>query len=69
MTTVDEEREALWAASVRAHNARLEEDRRLELLHYHEGQARRLSNTLEALVAHHEAQAQKYRNGHEEESA
>jgi hypothetical protein len=57
-------REALWQASVRAYNARLEADERLERLHYHEGQARRLSNTLGSLVAYHEAQAEKYRNGH-----
>ena len=60
-------REALWQASVRAYNARLEADERLERLEYHEGQARRLSNTLGSLVAYHEAQAAKYRNGHEEE--
>jgi hypothetical protein len=57
--------EELWAQSVRRYNARLEADERLERLHYHEGQARRLSNTLGSLVAYHEAQAEKYReNGH-----
>jgi hypothetical protein len=62
-------REQLWVESVRRHNARLEDDRRLERLHYHEGQVRRLSSTLEALVAYHEAEAEKYRNGHEEGGA
>jgi hypothetical protein len=34
---------------------------------YHEGQARRLSNTLGYLVAYHEAEAEKYReNAHGE---
>jgi hypothetical protein len=57
--------EELWAQSVRRYNARLEADERLERLHYHEGQARRLSNTLGSLVAYHEAEAEKYReNGH-----
>jgi hypothetical protein len=59
-------REALWQESVRRYNARLEADERLERLHYHEGQARRLSSTLEALVAYHRGEAEKYRqNGHQ----
>ncbi len=58
-------REELWQQSVRAYNARSCEEERLERLHYHEGQARRLSNTLGSLVAYHEAEAEKYRqNGH-----
>jgi hypothetical protein len=60
-------REKLWAQSVRAYNARCGEERRQELLEYHEGQAARLSNTLEALIRYHRAEAEKYRNGHEEQ--
>jgi hypothetical protein len=63
-------REELWAESVRRHNARVGETRRLERLAYHEGQARRLSSTLEALIAHHGAEAERYRsNGHHEEES
>ena len=66
----EEEREELWRVSVAAYNVRMAEERRLERLEYHEGQAARLSNTLEALVRYHEAEAERYRtNGHEEESA
>jgi hypothetical protein len=62
-------REELWVESVRRYNARLEDDERLERLHFHEGQARRLSNTLGSLVAYHEAEAEKYRNGHKKGDA
>jgi hypothetical protein len=65
----EQAREELWAGSVRDYHARQSDERRLERLHYHEGQARRLSNTLEALVAYHEAEAEKYRNGHHEEES
>ena len=61
-------REQLWVESVRRYNARLQADERLERLHYHEGQIRRLSNTLGSLVAYHEAEAEKYRNGHHKEA-
>jgi len=54
--------EELWAASERAYFARQDERRCLELLTYHEGQAARLSTTLRALVAQHEADAERYRN-------
>jgi hypothetical protein len=58
-------REELWQESVRRYNARSCEEERLERLHYHEGQARRLGATLEALVAYHRGEAEKYRqNGH-----
>jgi hypothetical protein len=53
--------EETWAASERAYFARRDEERRLELLSYHEGQAERLSGVLGALVSHHEAEAEKYR--------
>ena len=56
--------EVLWAQSVRAYSVHCGEEGRLELLEYHEGQAARLSNTLEALVRYHEAEAKKYRDGH-----
>ena len=68
-TQGERDREALWEASVRAYQARCGEDRRLARLEYHEGQARRLSSTLEALVAYHEAEAEKYRKRREEMSA
>jgi hypothetical protein len=61
MTTADEKREELWRASVRAYHARRSDEKRLEYLAYHENQARRLSNTLGALVAYHRAEAEKYR--------
>ncbi len=55
-------REELWHASVRAYNAREGEDQRqARLCEYHEGQARRLSSTLEALATYHEAGAERYR--------
>jgi len=60
----NEEREDLYMESVRAFNTRQGETARLERLEYHEGQARRLSNTIESLVAHHLAEAARYRNGH-----
>jgi hypothetical protein len=55
-----DEREELWKAGVRAHNARREEEQRLARLAYHEGQALRLSSTLADLVAFHKAEAEKY---------
>ena len=54
--------EELWAASERAYFARRDEERRLERLTYHEGQAARLSGALGALVAYHEAEAEKCRS-------
>jgi hypothetical protein len=58
-------REQLWVESVRRYNARCGEQKRLEHLHlhHHEGQAKRLSNTLGSLVAYHEAEVEKYRGG------
>jgi hypothetical protein len=63
----ERDREELWARSVRAHNARQDDDKRLERLAIPRGQSRRLSSTLGSLVAYHEAEAEKYRNGHEEQ--
>ena len=54
--------EELWAASERAYFARRDEERCLERLTYHEGQAARLGGVLGVLVAHHRAEAEKYRN-------
>jgi hypothetical protein len=51
-----------WQESERRYFARIEEGRHRERLAYHEGQAARLSNTLGGLVAHHEAEAEKYRD-------
>jgi hypothetical protein len=52
----------LWRASEQAYFARRDEQRCLERLTYHEGQAVRLSGVLGVLVAHHQAEAEKYRN-------
>jgi hypothetical protein len=61
--------EELWAASERAYFARLDEEQRRARLAYHEGQVARLGNTLGALVAYHEAEAEKYRDHDTKESA
>jgi hypothetical protein len=52
-----DEREELWKASVRAYNARIEAENRAAWCEYHQGQARRLRENLEALIAEHEAKA------------
>ena len=57
-----DEQEELWKASVAAHNARVHEENRLAWCEYHEGQARRLRENLEALIAEHEAKAMKLAN-------
>jgi hypothetical protein len=57
-----EEKHDLWRASERAYFARRDEQRCLERLTYHEGQAARLGGVLGVLVAHHQAEAEKYRN-------
>ncbi len=56
-TTADE-REELWKASVRAHNARIRDENRAAWSEYHRAQAERHRRTLEALVAHHERRAE-----------
>jgi hypothetical protein len=65
----EREREELWKESVRHHRQRTDELRRQALLEYHEGQAARLSSTLEALVRYHEAEAKKYRENGQESTA
>ena len=57
-----EEEHDLWRASERMYFARRDEQRCLERLTYHEGQADRLRGVLGVLVAHHRAEAEKYRN-------
>jgi hypothetical protein len=52
-----DEREELWKESVRRYNARLHEERRVAWCEHHQGQAARLRPTLEALIARHEAEA------------
>ena len=53
-----DEQEEIWKASVRAHNSRRREQMRAAWCEHHQGQAARLRATLEALIAHHETQAQ-----------
>ena len=56
-----DEQEELWKASVRRYNARLQEENRQAWCEHHQGQAARLRTVLEALIALHEEQAEKYR--------
>jgi hypothetical protein len=56
------EREALWQTSVRRYHARREEELRAAWCEHHQGQAARLRTTLEALIADHEQQAERYRD-------
>jgi hypothetical protein len=65
--TDPDERDELWAASVAAYNARRREENRLAWCEYHRGQAERHRTILEALIADHEAQAEKYELGAEGE--
>jgi hypothetical protein len=60
--TDPDEQEELWKAGVVAHNARVQEEHRLAWCEYHQGQARRLRENLEALIAEHEAKAMKLAN-------
>jgi type II secretory ATPase GspE/PulE/Tfp pilus assembly ATPase PilB-like protein len=56
-----DEQEELWKASVRRYNARKQEEIRAAWCEHHQGQAARLRATLEALIARHEEQAERYR--------
>jgi hypothetical protein len=58
-----DERDELWKASVAAYNARRREENRLAWCEYHQAQAERHRTILEALIAEHEAQAEKYELG------
>jgi hypothetical protein len=57
-----DEQEELWKASVRAYTARRHEEIRAAWCEHHQGQAARLRATLEALIARHEEQAERYRD-------
>jgi hypothetical protein len=59
---VRDEREELWKASVRAYTARRREQMRAAWCEHHQGQAARLRTALEALIADHEEQAERYRD-------
>ena len=52
----DEDSE-LWRESVRRYNARRREEMKAAWCQHHQGQAARLGTTLEALIARHEAEA------------
>jgi hypothetical protein len=53
--------EEMWVESERRHDARRREANRTARVEYHRGQAVRLRAVLEALIAEHEEQAEKYR--------
>ena len=57
----DEESE-LWRESVRRYNARRREQMRAAWCEHHQEQAARLRTALEALIADHEEQAERYRD-------
>jgi type II secretory ATPase GspE/PulE/Tfp pilus assembly ATPase PilB-like protein len=57
-----DESEELWKASVRAYTARRREEMKAAWCEHHQGQAARLRTALEALIADHEEQAERYRN-------
>jgi hypothetical protein len=53
--------EEMWVESERRHDALRREANRTARVEYHRGQAVRLRAVLEALIAEHEEQAEKYR--------
>jgi hypothetical protein len=55
-----DEREEIWKASVRPYAARRREEMRAAWCEYHQGQAARHRAVLEALIARHEAEAERY---------
>ena len=57
-----DEQEELWKESVRACNTRRREEMRAAWCEHHQGQAARLRTALEALIADHEEQAERYRD-------
>jgi hypothetical protein len=59
-----DEQEELWKASVRAYTGRRQEEMRAAWCEFHQGQAARHRAVLEALIARHEEQAEKYRDQH-----
>ena len=58
-----DERDELWKASVAAYNARRREENRLAWCEFHRDQAERHRAILEALIAEHQAQAERYELG------
>jgi hypothetical protein len=56
-----DEQHELWMASVRTYNASRHEEMRAAWREYHQVQAARHRAVLEALIASHEEQAEKYR--------
>ena len=61
--TDPDDRDELWKTSVAAYNARRREENRLAWCEYHRGQAERHMAILGALIADHQAQAEKYELG------
>ena len=61
--TDPDERDELWKASVAAYNARRREENRMAWCEYHRGQAECHRAILGALIADHQAQAEKYELG------
>jgi hypothetical protein len=60
----------LWAESEARHADKRREENRLAWCTFHEDQAARHRAVLEALIGHHQAAAEKYReNGHHEEDS
>jgi hypothetical protein len=57
-----DEASELWQESVLRYNARRSEELRAAWCEYHQGQAARHRGVLEALIARHEEQAEKYRD-------
>jgi hypothetical protein len=56
-----DEQEEIWKESVRAYTARRRDEMRAAWCEYHQGQAERHRAVLEALIASHEEQAERYR--------
>ncbi len=68
-TEAEHAREELWAESVRTYNASRDAQLRALWCEYHLGHAERLRANLEALVAYHEEQAERYQPKTEEKGA
>ena len=69
-TRVDpDENEELWKVSVRVHHARIREEHRQAWCDYHRDLAGRHRAVLEALIAEHEAMAERLQTTDERNSA
>jgi hypothetical protein len=55
-----EEEHELWKTSIAAYHERQKSERRAAWASFHEAQAERHRRTLEALINHHENEAEKY---------